>query len=195
MSLTIEETMAENPMIGTTLALTPAKLRDACKTELNETNAMAESNPMIVNFMAGEIAKQATEKLNKMDLLTVIFDALTVYRSIQDAAKVTRKAPETDKHVALNAPKISAPQEMNFAITVGVPPAVMRTKLKLVLNMNIELKMGYLHISKGAITGYDFGNAIVSVELKYRDSVVVPKCETPPLVIGKRGLQKPIVVQ
>jgi hypothetical protein len=187
--------ITESTMIGTTLALTPEKLRDACKTELAETSAAAESNPMIVNFMADEIAKQATEKLNKIDLLTVIFDALTVYRSIQDAAKATRKAPETDKHVALNAPKISAPQEMIFAITVGVPPAVMRTTLKLVLNMNIEMKLGYLHVSKGAITGYDFGNAIVSVELKYRDSVVVPKCETPPLVMGKKTLQKPIVIQ
>jgi hypothetical protein len=78
---------------------------------------------------------------------------------------------------------------------VGVPPAVMRTTLKLVLSMNIEMKLGYLHVSKGAITGYDFGNAIVSVELKYRDSVVVPKCETPPLVMGKKTLQKPIVIQ
>lgn len=66
--------------------------------------------------------------------------------------------------------------------------------MNLTLDLKIELEICHLNVSQGAVTAFDFGSAAASVELKYKDQVLVPKCWTPGITLGSKTLAEPWVV-
>jgi hypothetical protein len=176
------------------LAVDSGLLKSVFTEELQRQYPDQKARALLVAIASDRVATLTTEAVNNMDVFTMVLDAVATCRSVRSAARDTRDSPGSIRTVGLASPTIHAPQTLTVSIRIGNAAAAPIVVLTLTLELDLELELCQLTLSHGGITAADLGSAAASVELKYRDRVVVPRCKTAALVLGRKQFAKAFAI-